>query len=346
MNLTDLQPRRILLVKPSALGDIMHALPVLSALRQRYPAAEIHWLVNRSYMSLLEGHPDLNGTIPFDRDLFRAGFFRGISASGRFIRHLRSMKFDLAIDLQGLLRTGLVSRASGATTRIGLKSAREGAGWFYTHRFDDASIHAVDRYWHVAEALGAGGFEKRFHLPVSAEGKMWAAAMLANYPRPWIVVGVGARWLTKRWPPSHFAALIRRAQQQFDGTAIFIGAPDERPLAEEAAATLAGPFVQCAGTTTLPQMVAILAAADVVIANDTGPLHVAVALGRPVVSPFTCTQVAKTGPYGQLGSAVETTVWCKGSELKQCDRMECMAELTPDRLWPALEEILTPTPHA
>jgi ADP-heptose:LPS heptosyltransferase len=99
------------------------------------------------------------------------------------------------------------------------------------------------------------------------------------------------------------------------------------------------------GATNLPQLAAVLGEVDVMLANDTGPLHLAVALGRPVVAPYTCTVVRRTGPYGQENHAVETAVWCGGSYLKQCDRLECMAELTPARLWPILEEILLAWQH-
>jgi ADP-heptose:LPS heptosyltransferase len=154
------------------------------------------------------------------------------------------------------------------------------------------------------------------------------------------MVGVGARWLTKRWPTEHFAALLQRAAHHSGGSAIFIGGRDEADLARKTAAVLAQPVLNLGGQTTLPQLAAILAQADVMIANDTGPLHLAVALGRPVVAPYTCTSVTENGPYGYATGAVETRVWCKGSYLKRCARMECMAELTPDRLWPALEEVL------
>jgi ADP-heptose:LPS heptosyltransferase len=163
------------------------------------------------------------------------------------------------------------------------------------------------------------------------------------------MVGVGSRWLTKRWPPEHFAALVRRASAEFGGSAIFVGAPEERELAAQAASLVGGPECQLTGVTTLPQLVAVLGEADVMIANDTGPLHLAVALGRPVVAPYTCTRVENTGPYAQSERGVETSVWCKGSYLKTCPRMECMAELTPERLWPALESILRtwePQQHA
>jgi ADP-heptose:LPS heptosyltransferase len=154
------------------------------------------------------------------------------------------------------------------------------------------------------------------------------------------VVGVGSRWQTKRWLPEHFAALVGQAQERFGGTAVFIGAPDEVGLSEQAGARLSRHLLGLAGRTTLPELVAILNEADVVLANDTGPLHVAVALGRPVVAPYTCTLVRCTGPYGQMKRAVQTDVWCQGSYLKRCDRLDCMTELTPGRLWPVLNDIL------
>src|SRR5947209_15498537 len=212
--LQDYPARRIALIKPSALGDIVHALPVLAALRQRFPAAHITWVVNRAYEPLLAGHPDLTDTLPFDRGAFKTGVRAAIASSLRFGAELRRRRFDLVIDLQGLLRTGLMCLASGAPTRIGFANAREGSRHTYTRRIrvpDADRLHAVDRYWRVVEALGAGHLPKRFHVPIPAADREWAAAELAGLPRPWLAVAVGARWLTKRWPPAHFAGLGRRA---------------------------------------------------------------------------------------------------------------------------------------
>lgn len=335
-------PSRIAIIKPSALGDIAHALPVLSALRQRFPLAHISWVVNKAYASILEGHPDLNEIVSFDRGALRKSWLTGGIAFTRFLRDLRRRHFDLVIDLQGLFRTGLMTRASGAPVRIGLASAREGAGLAYTHSIDDRTgvTLAVERYWRVIEALGNPPATKQFHVPIQPLAKAWASTTLSTLPRPWLAVGVGSRWLTKRWPPEHFAALVNRAQQNFGGTAILVGAPEEAELAEHAAHHVTGAKLQLTGKTTLPQLVALLAVSDVMIANDTGPLHLAVALGRPVVAPYTCTLVERTGPFGQLTQAVETSVACKGSYLKTCSNMVCMAELTPDRLWPTLERCL------
>jgi lipopolysaccharide heptosyltransferase I len=335
--------RRIALVKPSALGDIVHSLPVLTALRRRFPAAHITWVVNRGYEPLLKGHPDLDGTLPFERGRSRQGGLGTALYYAWFLRQLRRGRFDLVVDLQGLLRSGIMAKGSGAARRVGLSTAREGATWFYTDVVPVAAfnaIHAVDRYWLLAEALGAGAGPKVFRVPVTEADRQAIRERLDGCPRPWLVLGVGSRWLTKRWPPEHFAALAQQAHAHFGGTFIFVGTPDEQALAQATAHRLRGTKRDLSGQTTLPQLAALLSLADAMIANDTGPLHLAAALGRPVVSPYTCTRVLLNGPYHANGGAVESKVWCQGSYLKRCGRLECMSELTPDRLWPALKGIL------
>ena len=340
----DYEARRVLLIKPSALGDVVQALPVLTALRRRYPVAHITWLINRNLEPLLLGHPDLDATLPFDRGAARGGLLPAARAYARTVRAVRAGRFDLVVDLQGLLRSALFALASRAPRRVGLSSAREGAAWSYTDVVrvaDFDALHAVDRYWLVAEALGVGGGLKEFRFPLFAEERSWAANLLRESPRPWLAFGVGARWLTKRWPPEHFAALARQAQRRFGGTAVFVGAADEAALARAAAGRLEGPWLDVSGRTTLPQLAALLGTADVTVANDTGPLHLAAALGRPVVAPYTCTKVALNGPFGRAANTVETRLPCGGSYLTRCPRgLACMNDVTPDRLWPILEETL------
>ena len=329
----------IALIKPSALGDIIHSLPVLNALRLRFPQAKITWVVNQAYAPLLDGHPDLDEVLPFDRK-------NGWRAFPLLLCELYRREFDLVIDLQGLLRTGLMTAATCAPRRVGLSSAREGARFFYTdvltspERGEVKSLHAVDRCWLVAGALGVGHLEKRFVLPIGDSAKEWALQRLVASPRPWLVVCPGSRWPTKRWPPEHFAELIRRAQAKFGGTAILLGSRDEKSACQAVGRMTAGPMLDLSGETTLPQLAAFLSLADVVLANDSGPLHLAAALGRPVTAPYTCTQVARHGPYEQFQHSVPTTVRCAGSYRKRCGRLECMQELRPDRLWPVLEEAL------
>jgi heptosyltransferase-1 len=340
-SLTEVSPRRIALIKPSALGDIVHSLPVLCALRSRFPDARITWVVNRSYEPLLRGHKALDATLPFDRSATKSPV-----KLLRFARRLRAGRFDLVIDLQGLLRTGLMAALTGAARRVGLSSSREGASFFYTDVVpDDWNAHAVDRYWRVAAALGAGDGPKRFDVPVEPDALAWADRQLGRLPRPWLVFAVGARWLTKRWPPAHFAALGRQAFQRAGGSAVFVGSRDESALAHRCAALLTGPTLDLSGRTTLPQLAAILSRADVVLANDSGPLHLAAALGRPVIAPYTCTDVRRHGPYGATGGAVSTMVACRASYVRRCDHLSCMSELTPDRIWPRLAEVLSEWPQ-
>ena len=237
-------PRRIALIKPSALGDIVHALPVLSALRDRYPAAAITWVVNKSYEPLLAGHPDLTDTLAFDRGAFKRGPGTALGYSVRFASELRRRRFDLVIDLQGLLRTGLMCLATGAKERVGFANAREGSRFAYTHRVrvpDADHLHAVERYWRVAEWLGAGDGPKRFHVPIPADARAWANRELAGLPRPLMAFAVGSRWVTKCWPPAHFAELARRARSHAGGTCVFVGVPDDTALTRDVTNQLGNP---------------------------------------------------------------------------------------------------------
>jgi len=341
--LSEIRAKRIALIKPSALGDIVHALPVLHALRIRFPDAHLTWVVNRSFEPLLVGHPDLDATLPVDRQGMRQGLRQAATTIARLARQLRRGRFDLVIDMQGLLRSGLMAAATGAARRVGLGTCREGSRHFYTDIVPTPhgmAEHAVDRHWRVAAAFGMGQLPKSFPVPIPGTARDWVTIQLHDLPRPWLAFGVGATWTTKRWPPESFAVLARRAQARFGGSILFVGGPSETPLVRQVASDLVGPFRDFTGKTSLPQLAALLDRADVMVSNDTGPLHLAAALGRPVVAPYLCTKSSRHGPYGSLNSAVESAVWCQGSYIKKCDRLECMSELHPDRLWNFLSEKL------
>ncbi len=335
---TEFHPARVCLIKPSSLGDVVHALPTLSALRTLWPKAHLAWVVNRSLRGLLDGLPNLDEVIPFDRK--RAGLTPGtLRATGRFLADLRGRKFDLAIDLQGLLRSGLMAAATGAAIRVGAAEAREGASRFYTHRVAPCppGTHAVDRLLAVAGALGAEVGTPRFEVACSPTDRAWARSLLAGIPAPRLVVNLGARWLTKRWPPEHFAEVARRASIVRGAGLVVVGAPEDRPLAVAFAARLGTiPRIDLCGATTLPQLAALAEASDAFLSNDTGPLHLAAAAGARVVGVYTCTDPRLTGPYGPKALAVAAATWCAASCLRSCGRMDCMADLTPDHVWAAV----------
>src|SRR5262245_21027843 len=179
--LDELRAQRVALIKPSALGDVIHALPVLGALRHKFPDAHISWIVNRSYQPLIEGHRSLSETIPFDRGAMKGGWRKAARSSLGLARELRKRRLDLVIDLQGLARSGLMALATGAKRRVGLTTAREGAHLAYTDVIDvpdPTTSHAVDRYWRVAEALGVGDLPRRFDVPVQPESRTWVQSQL------------------------------------------------------------------------------------------------------------------------------------------------------------------------
>jgi lipopolysaccharide heptosyltransferase I len=342
--LRSLRPERVCLIKPSSLGDVVHGLPVLSALRAHWPDAHLAWVVNRGLRGLLDGHPDLDEVIPFDRP--KLGLTPDkIAWTAHFLIGLRRKGFDLAIDLQGLLRSGIIARATGAPVRVGLAEAREGSRYFYTHRVGSMGreSHAVDRLLEVAEAFGADVARPRFRLAFGAEDADWARTILQAIPRPRLAVNVGARWLTKRWPPEQFAEVARRAVELQGAGLILVGAPEDRPLVDALKAAL-GPIesLDLCGRTSLSKLAALASEVDVFLSNDTGPLHLAAAAGPRVVGVYTCTSPSRTGPYGPGAVAVSSCVWCAPSFVKSCPRLECMSELTPDRVWAAVESQLDP----
>ena len=333
VDLRTLAPERVLIIKPSSLGDVVHALPVLTSLRGRWPDARISWVVNRGLRGLLDGHPHLDEVIPFDRGALRFGP-RGLWSALGFARELRERRFDVVIDLQGLLRSGLMTAATGAKVRVGLAAAREGSARFYTHRIGSKAIvgHAVDRLMDVAKAFG-GDASPRFIPTVTDADRAWALGVLAGVPRPVVVLNIGARWVTKRWAPESFATAAQRLVEERGVGLVAVGAPEDRPLVDRLKAALgAVPILDLCARTTLPQLAAVAEAADLFLSNDTGPLHLAAATGAPVLGLFTCTKPERTGPYGASASTVTTAVACAGSCVKACSHMSCMAELTPERV--------------
>jgi heptosyltransferase-1 len=340
--LDEIEPRTVCLIKPSSLGDVVHALPVLAAMKGRWPNASFSWVVNTGLRGLVEGHPDLDEVIPFDRAGVGPGP-RGMMRFGSFLKGLRARRFDLVIDLQGLFRSGLMAAASGARWRVGMAEAREGARHFYTHAIvtDGTRAHAVDRLMRVASAFGADVREPRFVAVLSEADRRGAADLIANVPRPLLMLNVGARWVTKRWPPASFAEVARRAVVERGAGLVAVGAPEDRALVDELIAALGPlPCLDLCGKTTLPGLAAVASLADCFLSNDTGPLHLAAATGARVVGVYTCTDPARTGPYGPRAVAVRSCVWCAPSFVKRCDRLECMDELTPERVWPAVDRQL------
>jgi lipopolysaccharide heptosyltransferase II len=261
-----------------------------------------------------------------------------VAALARVAGTLRREEFDLAIDLQGLFRSGAMALGTGARVRVGLERAREGSRLCYTHRIPEPveRPHAVDRLLAVAAAFGADIKRPRFEAIIRPDDRAWAEAAVGHLPRPRLMLNPGARWITKRWPPARFAAVARRMAAERGASIVLVGGPEDLELIEDLkdhlGDSLARAAVDLVGRTTLPQLAAVSAACDAVLSNDTGPLHLAAAAGARVVGVYTCTRPAWTGPYGDRALSVRSLVSCAGSCVKTCPRMDCMAELDADRV--------------
>jgi lipopolysaccharide heptosyltransferase I len=342
VSLEQLEARRICLIKPSALGDVVQSLPVLTALRRRFPGAHIAWLVNHTYAELLAGHPHLNEVITHDRVRGRA-WSQAARRAWSDLRHaLRSRQFDLVCDLQGLMRSGLMALATGAARRVGLGDSREAAAWFYTDvlAVPKHKRSAVDRYWLVPEALGVGATPKEFLVPVSRDEEQWADRQLGGLSGARVAIHSGARWITKRWPVQHFAEVARRLGEDSGVGIVLVGGAEDQAASHLIERATGGRAVNLVGRTSLRQLAAVLRRVHLLVTNDSGPMHLAAAVGTRVAALFTCTSPQRARPYGPGHLIFSTQIWCAASYLKRCSRMECMGELTPDRVWPALEREL------
>ena len=319
---------RILIVKPSSLGDLIHTLPVLHGLRVRYPDARISWLVADPYAALISDHPELDDVIRFDRKLY-AMVGRELKPSVAFIDFVRSLRgenFDLAIDVQGLFRSGFLTMASGAAVRIGYTSAREMASMFYTHRVsdDEPDMHAADRYYLLSRTLGFADVAMEFNLAVTGEERRAATRLLSSAglgaEEPFVAVFPGARWETKRWAGARFAAMIDRVQTDYGIRSVLLAGGDERTLCESIAEGAVSTPVNLAGETGVRGLVAVLERAAVIVAHDSAPMHIAAAMGRPLVAILGPTNPLRTGPYGMGPSVVQADLPCVPCYLKRLDQ--------------------------
>lgn len=347
------QFRRILIIKPSSFGDIIHALPVLNGLRRRYPTSHISWLVSSSLVGLLEGHPALDSIIPFDRKHYgRIG--RSLKATidfTRFVGQLNRSGFDLVLDLQGLFRSAFMALTTGAGVRIGFDAAREMAPMLYTRRIRSprTRMHAVDANYLVARSLGFDHEPLRFDLAVNDVAREAMRRQLVEkgvrQDQDYIVVVPGTRWETKRWPVNRFVQVIEEFSLRRRLPVVLAGAPDEMTIAQELTGRVRSPLINLVGGTTIPQLVALIAGARLAVMHDTGPMHLAAALGTPMVTLYGPTDPLLTGPYHREETILRVEVACSPCRIRRVSECphghRCMQELETKRVLERIEALLS-----
>ena len=337
--------KNILVVKLSAIGDVIHALPVSYAIKEQYPNAHLTWVVEPAAYAILEDNPYIDELILFEKAKFRSfgGFLREI---GPFRRRLRTRRYDASLDLQGLFKSAAIAFNAGAKLRIGTANMREGAHLVSRPvRGAHAEGHIVERYLDVARALGCAVREVRFPVAISERDAVAADTLLAREgvpeERPFVAFAIGANWPNKRWPAEHFVALADRLYHAHYIPVLVGGGRLDETIAQDIVRASKIPPVNLVGRTNLKQLAHVFTRAALVLGGDTGPVHLAAGLRTPTVMLMGPTDANRNGPYGQLENAIEVDRPCRGCWKRACPKgLDCLAAIRVDEVTAKLGAVL------
>lgn len=314
---------KILIIKPSALGDVIHSLPFLNALNVHYPLAKIHWVISRGIHEILQGHPMIHRLWIIDKNMWKKPTHAGATLAeiGQLARAWHEESFDMVIDLQGLLRSGVMSALTGSKIRLGFRESREGSSLFYSHRVTGGKeIHAVDRYLKMAAFLGCDTLDIRHPFPPLPP----VAGLISTREAHYIVMAPAAGTQVKQWPPERFGELASRLPLP----SLIIGGKSDTGIAQVVVDASRGTAESLAGRLTLKELAAVVKGSRFMVCNDTGPMHMAAALGVPVFALFGPTNPGRTGPYGNMHTVIRAGVPCSPCYTrKPCRDWRCMATI-------------------
>lgn len=296
------QPERVLLIRPSALGDVCRTVPLLASLRKAWPSARIDWLVQKGFEGAIDAHPDLlaRGGRPVLFDRKRYGQWHSPAAQAEllgWLRELRRQRYDVVIDAQGLLRSGLFARATGAPVRVGFADAREG-GWIgYTHKVAAAhTLHTVDQMLALLPSVGVTPIKD---LRLYARPDERAASTAAIGECRYAVLAPTSRWPGKQWPDDRYVQVGRELLTRGFDRVVIVGGPGEAeqvPALCAWAATEPARVLNLIGQTSVPRLMATIAGSSLLIGSDSAAVHMAVGFARPTVALYGPTDTTRVGP--------------------------------------------------
>jgi heptosyltransferase-1 len=343
----------ILIVKLSALGDVVQTIPAFEALRNHYPAAHISWLVEEGAAELLEYYPGLDEVYVCHRKSWLKRLKKPLLWPAvaldiiRFSRQLRSRYYDVIIDFQGLLKSGIWVGLARGGRKIGFDGTREGSWRFLNERLPpyDPDRHALDRYLDVARYLGAEVGNILAHDPWTPaeehQFKNRLSELTRNGESPLVLCHPMSRWQTKIWPESNFARLAVEIVEKLHATVVFTGSAEDRDAIAAVMRQVGHSGVHnWAGTTNLRELAYLCKRATVVISTDSGPMHLAAVLGTPVVALFGPTAPWRTGPYGNVHRVLRTECDCSPCFQRSCETVDCMTAIEVDDVFRAVVEQL------
>ncbi|MEW6221399.1 MAG: glycosyltransferase family 9 protein [Thermodesulfobacteriota bacterium] len=346
---------RILIVKLSAVGDVTQALACLNALRQGLPHAHLSWLVEEAAADLLVGHPQLDRLLVLPRKSWLKRMRRpdswacGLAELLHGVAGLRAEAFDAILDLQAALKASLPIRLCRAGRIIGHRGADEMTEIFLTERLPafDREQHAVWRYLDLARHLGAATVPVRFVIPAGTEVEAAVDRLLADHGldqgRPLVAINPMAKWDSKLWPLSRFAAVATRLTTELGAAVVFTGGPEDQGAIASIQGQMATPAPSLAGRTSLRQLAELYRRCRLVVSTDTGPMHMAAAVERPVVAIFGPTAPWRTGPFGPGHRVLRPEgLACAPCFKRVCRQPACMEATSVEMVVQAAAEVLFP----
>ena len=320
------EPRKILIVLHGSIGDVTRALPLARLVRQGFPRASLAWSVEPAAYPLLQGNPAIDEIILFDRSHWW-------KSCGPFLAQVRARRFDLVLDLQRHLKSGIVSWLSGAPRRLGFHPAdsKEGNGYFNNLHIARCgqSISKLDHYLKFADYLGIPRAPVEWNFSLTSDE--WAAVdrHLAQTSSAYAVLFAGTRWPSKQWFAKQMTECAKMLQAEHDLDVLVLGSAQDRELARQAMLGASNRMVDLVGRTTLREAVGIIQRAKLAVGPDTGLMHIAAAVGTPVISLWGATDPARTGPFGFADLAIRGEAACAPCHKKDCPiGRVCMQSIT------------------
>jgi lipopolysaccharide heptosyltransferase I len=331
-------PKKILIVLHGSIGDVIRALPLANLLRKGFPKAYLAWSVEPAARPLLEGCPAIDEIILFDRG-------RPWRAAWPFLAKIRSRRFDLVLDLQRHLKSGVISRYSGAPQRIGFhRSDSKEFNWLFNNQHIEPfgeTVYKLNHYLKFADYLGIDRSSVSWEFAVTVEEKVSIAKHLSEVRRRFAVLFIGTRWQSKQWFPAQIAECAELLQVEHQLDVVLLGAKHDQPIAREVMALARGRVIDLVGGTSLREALGIIERADVAVGPDTGLMHVAAAVGTPVVSLWGATDPQRNGPYGFTELAIQGRAPCVPCGRRHCSIGRiCMRSITKEQVAAKVEQAL------
>ncbi|MCI0420290.1 MAG: lipopolysaccharide heptosyltransferase I [Acidobacteria bacterium] len=337
-------PRRVLIIKLGSIGDVVHTLPALTDLKRSFPEAEVDWLVESKSRVLLDGNLCLHEVIKIDTRKWRRSWsFATLREILQTISKLRARRYDAALDFQGLWKSAVLGRLSGARRLIGFDRGalkEPGCRIFYDERItpDRAARHVIDIYKELLRSLKVTPGPHRFDLPVPNEDEQYIAGQLSSRQiKDFFVLNPGGGWETKNWAPENYALLHDKLWKATGVPTVLTWGPGEEPLVEEVLRACAGP-APVTFPASLHQLIALLKRAKLFVGGDTGPLHLAAACGTPIVGIFGPTNPSRNGPFSSEDIVVSHQVPCGPCYKRTCEiyKKECMRLVQVEEIYKAI----------